>query len=82
MRYRRAYTDRRGHLVAAGFVVVSTNHPAAAANGPALHQRYDLDGGVLTVPDLPPNTYLLHAELTGETGVQWSEQEHLTVEDE
>jgi hypothetical protein len=82
VRYRRVYTDRRGHLAVAGFVVVSTNHSAASANGPALHRRFELDGGMLTVPDLPPNMYSLHAELTGETGEQWSEQEYLTVEDE
>lgn len=79
-RYRRTYTDSRGRRVASGFVVVTTNHPAAAANGPAVHEGYELVNGVLSLRGLPPNTYALHARLVGKDGEAWTEIDHITLE--
>jgi hypothetical protein len=78
-RYRRVYTDSRGHRATSGYVVVTTNHPAASANGPAVRQRFELDSGTLTVSGLPPNTYLLHAELTGYDGEKWWQDDVVTL---
>lgn len=79
--YRRVFTDRRGRRVASGFVVVTTNHPAAAANGAAMHRGFELDNGVLTLR-LPANTYQLHAQLRSYDGEEWVESTYVTLEDQ